>query len=79
MGYEQPTYTAEEILASIEDHAAHWENEARYSPPDVAFQCRDYAKHLRTIGECLQMVRARLATWGRSVLAFAKVVVTRSP
>ena len=50
-----PTYTDEEILASTEAHAAHWENEARYSPPDVAFQCRDYAQHLRTIAECLRM------------------------
>jgi len=55
MGYEQPTYTAEQILASTEAHAAHWENEARYSPADVAFHCRDYAKHLRTIAECLRM------------------------
>jgi hypothetical protein len=38
MGYEQPTYTAEEILASTEAHAAHWENEARYSPPDETSQ-----------------------------------------
>lgn len=55
MGHEQPTYTAEEILASTEAHAAHWENEARYSPKDVALHCRDYAKHLRTIAECLRM------------------------
>ena len=55
MGYEQPTYTAEEILASTEAHAAHWENEARYSPADVAFHCRDYAKHLRTIAECQRL------------------------
>jgi hypothetical protein len=37
MAWEPPTYTAEEILASTEAHAAHWENEARYSPKDVAF------------------------------------------
>jgi len=55
MGYEQPIYTAEEILASTEAHAAHWENEARYSPADVAFHCRDYAQHLRIIAECLRM------------------------
>jgi hypothetical protein len=55
MSYEPQTYTAEEILASTEAHATHWENEARYSDPDVAFQCRDYAKHLRTIAECLRM------------------------
>jgi len=55
MAWEPPTYTAEEILASTEAHAAHWENEARYSPPDVAFHCRDYAQHLRTIAECLRM------------------------
>src|SRR5258708_5960362 len=47
MSYEPPTYTAEEILASTEAHAAHWENEARYSQKDVAFHCRDYAEHLR--------------------------------
>jgi hypothetical protein len=28
---------------------------ARYSPPDVAFHCRDYAMHLRTIAECFRM------------------------
>jgi hypothetical protein len=50
MGYEQPTYTDEEILASTLAHAAHWENEARYSTPDGAFACR-----VRTIAECLQM------------------------
>ena len=30
------TYSDEEILASTEAHAAHWENEARYSPPDAS-------------------------------------------
>ena len=50
-----PTYTDEEILAITEAHAAHWENEARYSSADVAFHCWDYAKHLRTIAECLRM------------------------
>jgi hypothetical protein len=55
MTWEPPTYTDEEILASTEAHARHWENEARYSPADVAFHCRDYAQHLRTIAECLRM------------------------
>jgi hypothetical protein len=55
MTYELPKFTAEEILASTLAHAAHWENEARYSTPDIAFHCRDYAKHLRTIAECLRM------------------------
>ena len=55
MSYEPPIYTDEEILASTEAHAAHWENEARYSPADVAFHCRDYAKHLRTIAECQRL------------------------
>jgi formiminotetrahydrofolate cyclodeaminase len=55
MTYELPKFTDEEILASTEAHAAHWENEARYSPADVAFHCRDYAQHLRTIAECLRM------------------------
>jgi hypothetical protein len=36
MTYELPKFTDEEILASTEAHAAHWENEARYSPADVA-------------------------------------------
>ncbi len=55
MTYELPKFTDEEKLASTEAHAAHWENEARYSPADVAFHCRDYAQHLRTIAECLRM------------------------
>jgi hypothetical protein len=55
MTYELPKFTDEEMLASTLAHAAHWENEARYSPPDVAFHCRDYATHLRTIAECLRM------------------------
>jgi hypothetical protein len=50
-----PTYTDEEILASTEAHAAHWEEQALREPEDVAFHCRDYAKHLRTIVECLRM------------------------
>ena len=49
-----PTYTAEEILASTEAHAAHWEKQALREPEDVAYWCRDYAKHLRTIAECLR-------------------------
>jgi hypothetical protein len=55
MGYQPPTYTDEEILPSTEAHAAHWEKVANESPSDVAFHCRDYAKHLRTIAECLRM------------------------
>ena len=55
MTNELPKFTDEERLASTLAHAAHWENEARYSTPDGAFACRDYAKHLRTIAECLQM------------------------
>jgi hypothetical protein len=55
MTYELPKFTDEEILASTEAHAAHWENEARYSTPAGAFACRDYAAHLRTIAECLRM------------------------
>jgi hypothetical protein len=55
MTYEPLKFTDEEMLASTLAHAAHWENEARYSPADVAFHCRDYAKHLRTIAECLRM------------------------
>ena len=55
MAWALPTYSDEEILASTEAHAAHWENEARHSPPDIAFHCRDYAAHLRTIAECLRM------------------------
>jgi hypothetical protein len=47
-----------ELWASIvatESSAAHWENVATHSPADVAFHCRDYAQHLRTIVECLRM------------------------
>jgi hypothetical protein len=55
MSYELPKYTAEEILASTEAHAAHWEAQALREPEDVAYWCRDYAKHLRTIAECLLM------------------------
>jgi hypothetical protein len=50
--------TIEQLSASIvatESSAAHWENVANHSPEDVAFHCRDYAKHLRTIAECLRM------------------------
>jgi hypothetical protein len=50
-----PTYTDEEILASTEAHAAHWERVANISEPDVAFHCRDYAAHLRTLAECMRM------------------------
>lgn len=42
-------------LAATDRSAAHWENVANHSPEDVAFHCRDYAKHLRTIAECLRM------------------------
>jgi hypothetical protein len=51
MGYEQPTYTDEEILASTEAHAKHWEEQALREPEDVAFWCLDYAKHLRVLAE----------------------------
>jgi hypothetical protein len=50
--------TIEQLSASLvatESSAAHWENVANHSPEDVAFHCRDYAKHLRTIAECLRM------------------------
>ena len=55
MAWEPPTYTDEEILASTEAHAKHWEDQALREPEDVAYWCRDYAKHLRTIAECLRM------------------------
>ncbi len=55
MSWEPPTYTEEEILADMEAKAAHWENEARTSPPDVAEHCLDYAMHLRTLAECFRM------------------------
>ena len=35
MGFEPPDYTDEEILADWEIKAAHWENEARNSSPDI--------------------------------------------
>ena len=55
MSWEPPDYTDEEILADWEIKAAHWENEARNSPPDIAVHCLDYAAHLRTLAECLRM------------------------
>jgi hypothetical protein len=55
MAWEPPTFTDEEILASTEAHAAHWEKVAMESDPDTAFHCRDYAAHLRTLAECLRM------------------------
>ena len=54
MGYERPIRTAEDV-AHFEAHAAHWETQALREPEDVAYWCRDYAKHLRTIAECLRM------------------------
>jgi len=47
-------FTDEEILASTEAHAAHWELEATLNP-EVASVCLDYAKHIRTMAECLRM------------------------
>jgi hypothetical protein len=55
MAWEPPTYTDEEKLASTEAHARHWERVANISEPAEALHCRDYAKHLRTIAECLRM------------------------
>jgi hypothetical protein len=55
MGYQPPTYTDEEILASTEAKAEYWEEQALREPADVAYWCRDYATHLRTIAECLRM------------------------
>jgi hypothetical protein len=52
--------TAEEIrdtqatIADFEEKAAHWEGEALLNP-EVASVCLDYAKHLRTIAECLRL------------------------
>jgi hypothetical protein len=55
MAWEPPTYTAEEILANTEAHAAHWENEAPYSPADIAVHCLDYAQHLRVLAELFRL------------------------
>ena len=41
-------------MADLEDKAAHWELEATLKP-DVAAACLDYAKHIRTMIECLRM------------------------
>ena len=57
MSYEPPTYTDEEILASTEAHANHWEDQALRAPEDVAFWCRDYAKHLRVLTELFRLRR----------------------
>jgi hypothetical protein len=45
----------QEMPTATERSASHWESVAKDSPADVAFHCRDYAKHLRTIAECLRM------------------------
>jgi hypothetical protein len=57
MSYEPPTDTDKEILADLEDKAAHWELEATLNPdtPEIAAVCLDYAKHIRTMAECLRM------------------------
>ncbi len=52
MTYEPPTFTDEEKARLT---LGHWERVANISDPDTAFQCRDYAKHLRTIAECLRL------------------------
>ena len=57
MGYEQPKYTAEEILASTEAKAEYWEEQALREPEDVAYWCRDYAKHLRVLVELFRLRR----------------------
>ena len=55
MTNELPKFTDEERLASTLAHAAHWERVANISEPAEALHCQDYAKHLRTIAECLRM------------------------
>lgn len=50
-----PEYTDEEIIGSFEAKADYWEEQARIGPPESAWACIDYAKHLRTIAECLRM------------------------
>jgi hypothetical protein len=55
MSWEPRTYTDEEILADTEMKAAYWESVAPTSPPDEAAHCLDYAKHIRTMAECLRM------------------------
>jgi hypothetical protein len=59
MSYEPRDYTDEEILADWEMKAAHWELEATLNPdtPEIAAACLDYAKHIRTMMECLRMDR----------------------
>ena len=47
-------YTDAEIIADLEKKATHWELEATLDP-EVAEACLDYAKHIRTMGECLRM------------------------
>jgi hypothetical protein len=55
MTYEPPTYTDEEILADLDLKAAHWERQALVGPTDEAWCCIDYAKHIRTMAECVRM------------------------
>jgi len=55
MAWEPPTYTEQEVIASFEASADHWENFARTAEPDAAAHCLDYVSHLRTLAKCLRM------------------------
>jgi len=57
MGYQPPSYTDQEILASTEAKAEYWEEQALLEPEDVAFWCRDRAKHLRVLMELFRLRR----------------------
>jgi formiminotetrahydrofolate cyclodeaminase len=57
MTYELPKFTDEEILARTEAKAKRWEAQAVREPEDVAFWCRDRAKHLRVLMELFRLRR----------------------
>jgi hypothetical protein len=57
MAYEPPDYTDVGNSRRFEMKASHWELDATLNPdtPDIAAVCLDYAKHIRTMAECLRM------------------------
>jgi hypothetical protein len=55
MSYVPPTYTEEEIIASLERSAAFWEDVAKTGPAAAAEATLDYAMHLRTLAECKRL------------------------
>jgi hypothetical protein len=54
MAYTQPD-NAEESIAFHLRAAAHWEEVAEIGPASAKEATIDYAKHLRTLAECLRL------------------------